>query len=582
MTLAVHLLGRPRLTRPTGDGYRFRSRKSWAVLAYLLLSDRPPTRSRLAALLFADADDPGRALRWSLAEIRRGLGTGGSLDGDPLVLHLPPDTVVDADVIAKGDWADAVGLPGFGSDLLEGMAFRSAAAFDTWLLSRQRHVAAASEAILHEAALVSTARGALDAAVGYAARAAELSPLDENHQALLIRLYRLTGDDAAAVRQFAACTRSFWQELGVAPGPAVEAAMRETRHRSVDVVDTATIEAIIESGSAAVGAGALATGAESLRTAVRLADAAGTTGLRVTARLVLAEALIHSLGGLDEEGLASLYAADDIAADAGLGAAVAQARAELGYVDFLRGRYDRAELRLTDALRLADDAPVIAAKAKTYLGSVHSDRAEYDRASTLLADAVELSWVAGVPAGRPTGWRCWVASPYCGTSRTMRRTCSTRRSPWPNGSSGWHSCRGRSRSAARSNWLVVTWPGPPSCSSRRSPARAGSGTRAGRACRRGAWRWWPRPPATPNGRSRCWRTPGYARTGSPTRTPGSTRTSSTPGASSACGTDTRRPGDGSPCSASGRPAPGCAAWWSGPCCTARHSATNTTRRRPPC
>jgi hypothetical protein len=34
-----------------------------------------------------------------------------------------------------------------------------------------------------------------------------------------------------------------------------------------------------------------------------------------------------------------------------------QVRAELGYVDFLRGRYDRAELWLTDALKLAPPVP---------------------------------------------------------------------------------------------------------------------------------------------------------------------------------------------------------------------------------
>jgi hypothetical protein len=58
-----------------------------------------------------------------------------------------------------------------------------AAAFETWLLAQQRHAAAASEAVLHEAALGSMARGALEAAIGYAVRAAAMSPLDENHQA---------------------------------------------------------------------------------------------------------------------------------------------------------------------------------------------------------------------------------------------------------------------------------------------------------------------------------------------------------------------------------------------------------------
>jgi hypothetical protein len=55
----------------------------------------------------------------------------------------------------------------------------SAAAFETWLLAQQRHAAAASEAVLHEAALGSMARGALEAAIDYAARAAAAVLADE-------------------------------------------------------------------------------------------------------------------------------------------------------------------------------------------------------------------------------------------------------------------------------------------------------------------------------------------------------------------------------------------------------------------
>jgi DNA-binding SARP family transcriptional activator len=142
ISLAVHLLGRPRVVPASGEGYQFRSRKSWAILAYLILSDRPPTRSTLASLLFAEADDPARALRWSLSEIRRVLGAGGSIDGDPVVLRLPDGAVVDVDVVVRGSSAEAVELPGFGAELLEGMAFRGAAAYETWLLSEQRRLAA--------------------------------------------------------------------------------------------------------------------------------------------------------------------------------------------------------------------------------------------------------------------------------------------------------------------------------------------------------------------------------------------------------------------------------------------------------
>lgn len=397
MTLAIHLLGRPHADRTAGQAYKFRSQKSWAILAYLILSEPLPTRTQLASLLFTGAGDPLRALRWNLSEIRRCLGGDGSIDGDPLVLQLASDAVVDVQVVTRGSWTDAVSLPGLGADLLEGIAIRGAPAFESWLLSKQRHLAAASEAILHEAALGSMAQGALDTARDYAVRAAAMSPLDENHQALLIRLYRLAGDDDAADRQYAACSEMFGRELGVAPGAAVQAAMREPRRQREAAADAISIAAIVEAGSAAVSAGAIEAGVHSLRTAIRLADVADAVPLRVNSRLVLAEALIHSLGGLDEEGLAILHEADRIAVANDDPAAVAKARAELGYVDFLRARYDRAERWLTDALKLAHGSPSIMAKATTYLGSVESDRANYARAVVLLQEATKLSRAAGDP-----------------------------------------------------------------------------------------------------------------------------------------------------------------------------------------
>jgi tetratricopeptide (TPR) repeat protein len=116
-----------------------------------------------------------------------------------------------------------------------------------------------------------------------------------------------------------------------------------------------------------------------------------------------AEALVHALGGLDEEGLATLHEADEIALANELLDAVAQARAELGYVDFLRGRYDRAELWLTDALKFTDGSPSMKAKAMTYLGAVESDRASYRRASGLLKQAITLSEAAGEPRRQAYG-----------------------------------------------------------------------------------------------------------------------------------------------------------------------------------
>src|SRR4051812_557188 len=295
--LSIQLLGRPRLQVDGDNGYRYRSRKSWAVLAFLLLSDRPPTRSQLASLLFAEADDPLRALRWCLAEIRRGLGPGGLLDGDPVELALPAGTRVDVDVLVHGHWRDAVELAGLGAELLEGLSLDNAAPFEAWLLSQRRRLASASESILHEAALGYLSRDQLDRARDLAVRAALMSPLDENHQALLIRLYRLSGDDDAAQRQYDAWKEVAQRELGTSPGSPVLLAMREGPRAGRDA-GAASIQAVTEAGVAAVSAGALVAGVTTFESAVRLADERGADSDRIQTRLVLAEALIHTFGGL--------------------------------------------------------------------------------------------------------------------------------------------------------------------------------------------------------------------------------------------------------------------------------------------
>lgn len=396
MSPGIHLLGNPRIEF-SADGYRIRSQKSWAILAYLLLADLPPTRSRLASLLFEEAEDPLRALRWSLSELRRALGANTSIEGDPVVLTLPEGSAVDVLSILHGGWLEAVRLPGLGHDLLEGAAYRNAPVFEAWLLSTQRHIAASSEAILHEAALASMSGGDYEAAISYGLRLVTMNALDENHQALLIRAYQLAGDAASAQRQFEACAAMFRTELGIDPGPAVRSALQAARPTPASyVADEIAIAAMTESGTAAVSAGAVEAGVQTLHTAVALADEAQINPLRASTRLALAEALIHSVRGEDEGGSTVLHETVQIAERMGDNAVLAEAQVGLGYVDFLRARYERATKSLSLALILAPGDPTIAARAGAYLGSVESDRSRYPEALSLLHDSIDAAVRAGV------------------------------------------------------------------------------------------------------------------------------------------------------------------------------------------
>jgi DNA-binding SARP family transcriptional activator len=99
--LAIRLLGPPEIERDGEAAAPPRGHKAWAVLAYLLLAERPVGRTQLAGLLFADADDPRGALRWTLAQLRRALGVADALSGDPIELGF--EAHVDVLALAGGD-----------------------------------------------------------------------------------------------------------------------------------------------------------------------------------------------------------------------------------------------------------------------------------------------------------------------------------------------------------------------------------------------------------------------------------------------------------------------------------------------
>src|SRR6185436_16425541 len=237
---------------------------------------RPVPRERLAALLFADADDPLGALRWNLSELRRLLGLPDTLRGSPVALALPPGTFVDVHAVLSGDWADAARAPGLGRDLLEGMDFPSSPSFDVWLTNERRHLQAASEAVLAEAARASLAAFAPDAAADHAARLVAIDPFNEHAQAILIRAFAAAGDVHSAERQHDAFDALLRRELGRAAGPGV---------RAVD------------------------TGIGCLREAVAAAGAGGDDPLQAQALLALALARFDTGRGAEDEIVVDLHRA---------------------------------------------------------------------------------------------------------------------------------------------------------------------------------------------------------------------------------------------------------------------------------
>ena len=388
MSLSIRLLGRPALHRDGEPAATPRGHKAWALLAYLALAERAPSRRELASLLFADANDPLAALRWSLSQVRKSIAPEASVDGDPVFLKLGDDAKLDVATLLGTSTLSPAETDELGVELLEGMSFATAAAFESWLLVERRRLVGAMEGVLHESALARLAAGEPDAAIGLARRATSLNPLDENNQELLVRCLAAGGDRDAARAQAEACEELFRRELGYEPSPAVRRAADEPEPaRRREAGSRAAASGLLEAGRAAISAGATEAGITTLRQACEEAARCRDPLLRGRALCALGMALIHTVRGWDGEGAASLHQALALAERADAREIATIAHRELGWVGVVAGRHGQAVSHLAQAEEFAegdsDTAAVLGVR-----GMHGSDTADYPGALARLEESL--------------------------------------------------------------------------------------------------------------------------------------------------------------------------------------------------
>jgi DNA-binding SARP family transcriptional activator len=393
--VTIRLLGQPALERDGEPLPPPRGRKSWALLAYLLLAERPPGRRQLAELLFADADDPLGALRWTLAELRRALGDAGLFAGDPVATRLPGDVVVDVRRLADPDADDGL-LLAVDGELLDGVRLVSCLEFESWLLVARHRASAAVEARLRQAAVTRLALGQAAEAVVFAARAVARNPLEEGSHELLVRSLAVAGDREAAQRQIAVCEDLLWRELGLRPSPALREAAAVGQVSAMVLPSNGRVAAVsqLEAGRAAIAAGAADAGVQCLRRAVTEAAGCGDAALQGRALAALGGALVHAVRGRDEEGAVVLHEAIRLARQAGDRTTAVTAHRVLGFVEVQAGRRRTAETWLAKAEELAETDEERAAILGVR-GQNASDAGDYGLAFEHLGASVEAAARAG-------------------------------------------------------------------------------------------------------------------------------------------------------------------------------------------
>lgn len=389
MTTVVRLLGPPAVERRGRVVAGPRGRKPWGLLAFLLLADRAPSRQRLVSLLFEGADDPRAALRWNLAEMRRGFGGAVDVGGDPLELRLADDVSVDVSGLGRARPDDGLGVPD--GELLEGLRFDDSPAFDTWLVVERQRLAADCRALAYRWAMELLAHGRYAEAARIAANAVRSDPLNADLHALMVAGLARAGDLAAAREQVARCTDQFRRELGVAPPDVVAAAAVVPQDGSG--ASPAAVGSLLDAADAALGAGAVDTGIARLRRAVAGTSAADAV-LAGRARLSLASALVHSRGGRGAEVVTLLHEALASAEQCSDSAVGATACRELAFLALQHGERSEVEHWLGRAEGWSPDrlerAGILGVR-----GMSLSDTGSYDAALDVLQESVDLAAEAG-------------------------------------------------------------------------------------------------------------------------------------------------------------------------------------------
>jgi len=211
------------------------SRKTRALLGYLVAAPGPVSRSRLCSLLWEGPVDPRGELRWSLSKLRALLGEratalvadGESVRLDPRGLRL--DLAGVRATLARGleglaPTELAACESEFRGELLAGLELPDCFRFDAWLTAERETLRALRFALLERLSAHPSVdpEEALRAARSWVA----LDPLCEAaHAAVVGRLIDL-GRPREAQRQAETCRRILRQELGVDPGDSLERARR--------------------------------------------------------------------------------------------------------------------------------------------------------------------------------------------------------------------------------------------------------------------------------------------------------------------------------------------------------------------
>jgi DNA-binding SARP family transcriptional activator len=206
------------------------SRKTRALLGYLLVEPREHTRDELCSLFWDVPDDPRGALRWSLCRLRPLVDEPGRprliadrervrLEPQDADLDLRSAEALEASGAAACVPALLLGVKLFRGELLEGLELPGAFRFQAWCVARREEARRLHTRILRRLAAKLTPEESLPVV----RQLLELDPTDESAHRTAMQLLLALGRPKDALRQYDTCREILRSVLGAAPGAETEA-----------------------------------------------------------------------------------------------------------------------------------------------------------------------------------------------------------------------------------------------------------------------------------------------------------------------------------------------------------------------
>jgi predicted ATPase/DNA-binding SARP family transcriptional activator len=232
MSLEIRLLGTLDVRRDDRSMALPPSKKTRALIAYLVATARPHPRAQLCELLWDGPDDPRAALRWSLTKIRPLLddeeGTRLRADAERAWFE-PANATVDLTVLRHDVGSDPTAatteaLVGaserFHGEFLEELDLPDCYRYHEWWIAERESIRAARVAIL--ATLVDRFGHAPETALQYARARLLVDPFSEAAHIAVIELLGRSGHSREALQQYESCRRMLDGQFGARPTTALE------------------------------------------------------------------------------------------------------------------------------------------------------------------------------------------------------------------------------------------------------------------------------------------------------------------------------------------------------------------------